>query len=125
MLKNFNAHNEAMVAIDPKTGQILAMVGSRDYFNDDIQGKYNDALALRQPGSSFKPFVYATAFEKGYTPDTVVFDVPTEFSTNCNANEQPLAGFTEKDCYHPSNFDNKFKGPISLRSAIAESRNVP
>ncbi len=124
-LKNYNASNEAMVVIDPTTGQILSMVGSKDYFNKDIDGAFNVATAPRQPGSSFKPFVYATAFEEGYTPDTVLFDVPTEFSTNCTADSQPLPGHTSKDCYHPSNFDNKFKGPITLRSAIDESRNVP
>lgn len=123
--KKYNASNEAMVVIDPKTGQILAMVGSKDYFNKDIDGAYNVAVAPRQPGSSFKPFVYLTAFQEGYTPDTVLFDVPTEFSTNCTPYSQPLSGFSAKDCYHPQNFDNKFKGPISLRSAIAESRNVP
>lgn len=123
--KTYNASNSGLVAIDPATGQILTMVGSRNYFDKDIDGAYNIATAERQPGSSFKPFVYATAFGDGYTPDTVVFDVPTEFSTNCTASETPLSGYTEKDCYHPSNFDNKFKGPISLRSAIAESRNVP
>lgn len=124
-LKKYNASNQGLVAMDPKTGQILSMVGSRDYFDKTIDGAYNVALAQRQPGSSFKPFVYATAFSLGYTPDTILFDVPTEFSTNCSADEQPLPGHTEKECYHPSNFDNKFKGPISLRSAIAESRNVP
>jgi 1A family penicillin-binding protein len=123
--KQYGATNSSLVAIDPATGQILTMVGSRNYFDKDIDGAYNVATAQRQPGSSFKPFVYATAFAEGYTPDTVVFDVPTEFSTNCNASEQPLPGFTSKDCYNPANFDNKFKGPISLRSAIAESRNVP
>jgi 1A family penicillin-binding protein len=123
--KQYNASNSGLVAIDPTTGQILTMVGSRNYFDTDIDGAYNVATAQRQPGSSFKPFVYATAFAQGYTPDTVVFDVPTEFSTNCTASEQPLPGYTAKDCYNPANFDNKFKGPISLRSAIAESRNVP
>lgn len=123
--KAYNASNSGLVAIDPTTGQILAMVGSRNYFDKKIDGAYNVATAQRQPGSSFKPFVYSTAFAKGYTPSTVLFDVPTEFSTNCTADEQPLPGYTQKDCYHPSNFDNKFKGPISLRSAIAESRNVP
>ncbi len=122
MMKDFNASNEAMVAIDPKTGQVLAMVGSGDYFNDTINGKFNDALALRQPGSAFKPFVYATAFEKGYTPDTVVFDLQTQFSTSCNA--QDVAN-DNPPCYSPQNYDNKFIGPVSLRDAIAQSRNVP
>ena len=116
--KQYNATNQALVAMDPKTGQILSMVGSRDYFDKAIDGAFNVATAFRQPGSSFKPFVYATAFEKGYTPETILFDVPTEFSTSCNPSE-------DKTCYHPNNFDDKFKGPISLRSAIAESRNVP
>ncbi|MDP3958291.1 MAG: transglycosylase domain-containing protein, partial [bacterium] len=74
--KKFNAKNAAMVAIDPKTGQVLVMVGSRDYFDKEIEGNFNVALAHRQPGSSFKPVVYATAFMKGYTPETVLFDLP-------------------------------------------------
>lgn len=123
--KNYRASNSALTAVDPTTGQILAMVGSKNYFAKDIDGAYNVATAQRQPGSSFKPFVYATAFAKGYTPETILFDVPTEFSTNCNANSSPKPGFTEKDCYHPSNFDNAFKGPLQLRNALAESRNVP
>lgn len=122
MERDFNASNEAMVTIDPKTGQILAMVGSRDYFNDEIEGKYNDALALRQPGSSFKPFVYATAFEKGYTPETIVFDLPTQFSTSCSA--QDVSNNTPP-CYAPQNYDGTFKGPMTMRNAIAQSENVP
>lgn len=122
MLQNFNASNEGMVAIDPKTGQILAMVGSKDYFNDSIDGQVNVTLANRQPGSSFKPFVYATAFEKGYTPSTVVFDLPTQFSTACspqdNTNDTP-------PCYSPSNFDGNFKGPMTLRNALSQSENIP
>src|SRR5258708_5339568 len=82
--KNWNGKNAGLVAIDPKTGQILTMVGSRDYFDKMIQGNYNVATAHRQPGSSFKPFIYATAFEKGFTPDTVLFDLPTEFQTTCD-----------------------------------------
>jgi penicillin-binding protein 1C len=122
MLKNFNASNEGLVAIDPKTGQVLAMVGSKGYFDDTIDGKVNVTLANRQPGSSFKPFVYATAFEKGFTPDTVLFDLPTQFSTACapsdNTNDTP-------PCYSPSNFDGSFKGPMTMRSGIAQSENVP
>ncbi len=119
--KSFNASNTGMVAIDPQTGQILVMVGSRNYFDKEIDGNFNVTLASRQPGSAFKPFAYAEAFEKGYTPETVVFDVPTQFSTNCVPTD-----FTSKNgCYSPVNYDNQFVGPISLRDAIAQSRNIP
>ncbi len=119
--KTLNASNSALVAMDPHTGEILAMVGSRDYFDKTIDGAFNVATAKRQPGSSFKPFVYAAAFAKGYTPETVLFDVPTEFSTACSssANEEREA------CYHPGNFDDKFRGPMTLRNALAQSINVP
>jgi 1A family penicillin-binding protein len=123
--KNFNATNAGLVAIDPTTGQILVMVGSRDYFDKKIDGQFNVTTAHRQPGSSFKPFAYATAFEKGYTPDTMLFDLPTQFSVNCDADGVPLPGHTTKDCYMPQNYDSKFLGPISLRNAIAQSRNIP
>jgi 1A family penicillin-binding protein len=112
----FNAENAALVAIDPRTGEILSMVGSRDYFDDSIDGAFNIATAHRQPGSSFKPFVYATAFSKGYRPETVVYDVPTEFSAVCG---------NGGSCYSPGNYDDKFRGPISLRNALAQSINIP
>lgn len=120
--KNYNASNAALVAIDPKTGQILSMVGSRDYFNDAIDGSVNVTLTHRQPGSSFKPFVYATAFKKGYTPDTVLFDLKTQFDTSCpiDANVD-----TNDHCYEPENYDGVFRGPMSLRSALAQSINIP
>ncbi len=122
MLKNFRASNQGLVAIEPASGQILTMVGSKGYFDESIDGKVNVVIASRQPGSSFKPFVYATAFMKGYTPDTVVFDLPTQFSTRCspsdNLNDTP-------PCYSPSNYDGTFKGPIKLRDALAISENVP
>lgn len=119
--KDFNAENAALVAIDPKTGQILAMVGSRDYFDESIDGKFNVATALRQPGSTFKPVAYATAFERGYTPETVVFDVPTQFAASC-----PPEQITDKEgCYSPGNYDDKFRGPMTLRSALAQSINIP
>ncbi|MBY0539581.1 PBP1A family penicillin-binding protein [Patescibacteria group bacterium] len=119
--KNFNASNAALVAIDPKTGDILAMAGSRDYFNNDIDGAYNIALANRQPGSSFKPFVYAAAFLAGYTPDTVLFDVPIQFSTACPVTDLS----SEPPCYSPGNYDDKFRGPMTIRNALAQSINVP
>lgn len=121
----FNAENAALVAIDPRTGQILSMVGSRDYFDKEIEGNFNVTTAHRQPGSSFKPFAYATAFSKGYTPDTVLFDLPTQFSTRCDASGAPLQGNSPEDCYQPENYDHQFLGPMSLRNALAQSRNIP
>lgn len=119
----FQATNMAMTAVDPKTGQILVMVGSRNYFDTEIPGAYNVATAHpgRQPGSAFKPFAYAEAFSKGYTPDTVVFDVKTQFSTAC----APTNLTSEGDCYSPNNYDSKFRGPMTLRNALAQSINIP
>ena len=118
----FNASNASLVAIDPKTGQILAMVGSRNYFDTQIDGNFNAALAQRQPGSSFKPFVYAAALNEGYTPQTAIFDLPTQFSTNCaasdNHNDTP-------PCYSPQNYDGQFRGPMTFTTALAQSINVP
>ena len=119
--KTYNAENGALVATDPKTGDILTMVGSRDYFDKEIDGNFNIALAERQPGSAFKPFVYATAFKKGYTPDTVVFDLHTQFSTAC----APDNLTSDNGCYSPNNYDDKFRGPVSLRNALAQSLNIP
>ncbi len=121
----FKGKNAALVAIDPKTGQILTMVGSRDYFDKDIEGNFNVALAKRQPGSSFKPFVYATAFNKGFTPDTVVFDLPTEFQTTCDPYGKAIPPYKQSDCYMPDNYDGKFRGPMTLRNALAQSINIP
>ncbi len=112
----FNAENASVVAVDPKTGEVLVMVGSRDYFDEDIDGKFNITTTNRQPGSAFKPIVYAEAFNKGYRPETVVFDVPTEFSTACASGG---------NCYNPENYDHIFRGPMSLRNALAQSVNVP
>lgn len=123
--KTWNAKNAALVAIDPKTGQVLTMVGSRDYFDKEIDGNFNVATASRQPGSSFKPFIYATAFNKGFTPDTVLFDLPTEFQTTCDAYGKVLPGHSQSDCYMPQDFDGKYRGPISLRNALASSINIP
>ena len=121
----YNAHNAGLVAIDPKTGQILVMVGSRDYFDTAHDGNFNIALAERQPGSAFKPFVYGAAFEEGYTPDTVLFDVPTQFSTRCDAYGNPLPGSDKSNCYMPENYDHQYRGPMSLRNALSQSVNVP
>jgi 1A family penicillin-binding protein len=123
--KNWNGSNAGLVAIDPKTGQIITMVGSRDYFDKEIDGNYNIATAKRQPGSSFKPFIYATAFNKGFTEDTVLFDLPTEFQATCNAYGRALPGHSQADCYMPDNYDGKFRGPLSLKNALAQSINIP
>lgn len=120
----FAATNMAMVATDPRSGQILVMVGSRDYFDTEIPGAYNVATMHpgRQPGSSFKPFAYAQAFSEGYTPETVVFDLPTQFSTACRPEENYKM---ENPCYAPQNYDDAFVGPMTLRNALAQSRNIP
>lgn len=123
--KEWKGKNASLVAIDPKTGQILTMVGSRNYFDKEIDGNYNVSTGTRQPGSSFKPFIYATAFNKGFTPESVLFDLPTEFQTTCDAYGRALPGRNQKDCYMPDNYDGKYVGPINLRDALAQSRNIP
>lgn len=119
--RSVGAENAALVALEPSTGHILSMVGSRGYFDEEIDGKFNVATAARQPGSVFKPIVYATAFDKGYTPETIVFDVKTQFSTQCEPNDFS----SEPPCYSPENYDNVFSGPVSLRQALAQSKNIP
>ncbi len=111
-LKDYNATNAAVVILDSKTGEILAMIGSYD-FNDEKFGKFNSALGLRQPGSAMKPFTYGLAFEKGYTPSTVLMDVKTTF---------PNQGSED---YTPVNYDGKFRGPVQLRFALGNSINIP
>lgn len=106
-LKKAGATNAGLVSIDPKRGEILSMVGSVDYFNKDF-GAYNIATALRQPGSSFKPLVYAAAFKDKYNPATVLFDLRTDFGN-----------------YTPDNFDGGFRGPITIRQALGNSLNIP
>lgn len=122
--KNANGKNAAAVVIETKTGQILAMVGSRNYFDKEIEGNFNVVTAQRQPGSSFKPFVYALAFKNGYTDKTTLFDVQTQFSDSCDAVGNPIGGNSKQNCYMPSNYDNAFRGPMTLREALAQSINV-
>lgn len=117
----FHADNAGLVATNPQTGDLLVMVGSRDYFNKEINGNFNTTLANRQPGSSIKPFVYATAFTKGYLPETVIYDVATQFSPLCPADSRS----SESPCYAPSNYNHKYLGPINLRNALAQSLNIP
>lgn len=113
--KKYDAENASLVAIEPKTGQILVMVGSRDFFDKEIDGQVNVALSDRQPGSSIKPFVYLTALTKGYTPNTILFDVETNFNS--------ITGTDQK--YTPQNYDGKFRGPIKLKEALPMSLNIP
>lgn len=117
----FKADNAGLVATDPKTGDVLVMVGSRDYFSEEIDGNFNIALAERQPGSAIKPFVYAAAFNKGYIPNTILFDVKTQFSPQC----PPDSNSSESPCYSPNNYNGKFLGPVSMRNALAQSLNIP
>ncbi len=114
-LKDFKVGNGAAAVMDPRTGSILAMVGSHDYFDTENEGNFNAATARRQPGSSLKPIMYATAFEKGYTPATLVMDLKTEFPTNVPG--QPD--------YIPVNYDGKYRGPMQIRFALGNSINVP
>lgn len=107
--KRYNASNAALVAINPKNGHILAMQGSRDYFDREHDGNVNVTIRDRQPGSSFKPFAYAAAFKKGYTPDTILFDLVTNFGGG----------------YIPHNYDNREHGPVTMKRALACSYNIP
>ncbi len=120
--EKYRGTNIASVVIAAKTGEILAMVGSRDFFNDKIDGSVNIITSLRQPGSTFKPIAYAKVFEKGLRPETILYDVPTQFTSRC---EEDKFESTEDGCYSPVNYTGTFKGPISLRSALAQSINVP
>jgi len=111
--KIFHASNAALLSINVKTGEILAWVGSKNFFNQEINGQVNIVTSNRQPGSSFKPIVYAAAFEKGFTPETILFDVETNFG--------PAGG---KD-YIPKNYNEKYYGPVTMRQALAGSLNIP
>jgi len=111
--KKYGANNASLVAIDPKTGQVLAMVGSKDYFDKTIDGQVNVSIRDRQPGSSFKPYVYLTAFKKGYTPETQLWDVDTNFET------------ADGKTYNPKNYDGKNRGLLQMKDALAMSLNVP
>ena len=120
--KKFGASNASLMAIDPTSGQILAMVGSRNFFDKEIDGQYNATLASRQPGSTMKPFIYSLALMNGYTRNTVIFDVPTQFSTKC----RPSDTFNNKSpCYAPQDYDGKFRGPMTFETALAQSINIP
>jgi len=123
--ERYKAKNAAMVAIDPKSGDILALVGSANYFDIGNEGNFNVATARRQPGSSFKPFAYAAAFEKGYPDGTILFDLKTEFNPNCGPAGNDKKDKYGLDCYHPNNYDMRFRGPVNLRQSLAQSLNIP
>ena len=124
--ENYGAHNASLVIMDPWTGEILSMIGSKSYFKDSypencettnegclFSPRFNVATqGNRQPGSAFKPFAYFTAFQKGFTPETLLWDVQTNFGT-------------ENMEYIPRNYTGKFNGPISIREALAQSINIP
>ncbi|MBU0613867.1 penicillin-binding protein [Patescibacteria group bacterium] len=109
---SYGFNNSGLVATNPKTGEILAMVGSADYFNDDIDGQVNVTTRPLQPGSSFKPIVYTAAFEMGYTPNTILWDVETNFPTNTGT-------------YSPKNYDLSEHGAVTIRKALQGSLNIP
>src|SRR3989339_1781014 len=113
-LTDLHITNGAAMVIDAEKGEILAMVGSKDYFAPDYDGKVNVVMSLRQPGSAIKPVTYATAFAKGYSPSSMLLDVPTKFP-----------GATAEEFYEPRNYDGKFHGPVQLRFALGSSLNIP
>lgn len=108
-LEKYNANNMALVSIEPTDGTVRAMVGSTDYYNTDIDGQVNVATSPRQPGSSFKPLVYLRGFEKGYTPNTLLMDVTTDFGGG----------------YQPKNYSGGQSGPVTVRRALGSSLNIP
>lgn len=100
--------NAALVSVDPNTGEILTMVGSRDYWDTSFDGNVNVTVRKRQPGSSFKPFIYANLFEGPWGPGSVLWDVKTRFGGQ-----------------YPNDYDGQFMGPLTIRKALAFSRNIP
>ena len=114
-VESLNITNGAVIAQQPDTGEILVMVGSKDYFDDDIDGQFNVAVdGLRQPGSSIKPVTYLGMFRRGYSPASMITDVETTFRTN-----------ESTDAYQPRNYDGVFHGPVSLRDSLGSSLNIP
>ena len=110
------AHNGSLVALDPANGEIRAMVGSRDFFAEELDGQVNLATALHSPGSSIKPLTYLSAFQldpRRWHPATVIWDVPTRWEE------------FDGTVFEPTNFDERFRGPVTARSALANSMNIP
>lgn len=113
-VESLHITNGAAVVLNPQTGEILAMVGSKDFNDPNYDGQVNVTLSLRQPGSAIKPITYVTAFKKGYTPSTLIMDTPTEFP-----------GGEGRPPYKPVNYDGKFRGPVQVRYALGNSINIP
>jgi penicillin-binding protein 1C len=112
---SLNISNGAVMVMDPRTGEVLSMVGSRDYNNSDIGGQFNVPVdGLRQPGSAIKPVTYLGLLQRGYTPASMLVDVPTTFQRN--SSEPP---------YEPKNYDGTFRGPVSVRNSLGSSLNIP
>ncbi|MCL5675769.1 MAG: PBP1A family penicillin-binding protein [Patescibacteria group bacterium] len=114
-LAPYKASNAAAVILNPQTGEILAMVGSKDYFDKTIDGNVNLVTSLRQPGSAGKPILYALALRNGYTPASLLMDVKTDFPS----------GNPDKPIYTPVNYDGKFHGAVQIRFALGNSINIP
>jgi membrane peptidoglycan carboxypeptidase len=110
-----NSHDGSMMIIDPKTGELLVMLGSRDYWNDVLEGKNNNATSCNSPGSAFKPFAYITTFlESGWAPGTMILDTPVSFSQGPG---QPA--------FVPRNPAGNFQGPVTIRNSLGSSLNIP
>jgi membrane peptidoglycan carboxypeptidase len=105
--------NGALVALEPSSGHILAMVGSADFYDDALGGQVNVTLRCRQPGSAIKPLTYLAAFEKGWTPATILWDLPVVYTD------------TAGNVYEPVNYDGTFRGPTPVRMSLANSLNIP
>ena len=119
LMTDNHATNGAVIAMDPKTGEILSMVGSADFNNAEISGQVNMALTqTRQPGSAIKPLTYLAAFEKDWTPSTLIWDVPSSFAPSTDPNDTSPR-------YEPVNYDGRFHGPQTVRAALANSYNIP
>ena len=138
--KSKGANNASVVVLNPKNGNILALVGSKDYFGDPypagcderasgsclFEPKYDVAtMGQRQPGSSFKPLAYATALKRGLTPNTIIWDVKTEFNPNCDPSGLSIIDQYNQACYSPQDYDGKNRGPVTLRTALDCSLNIP
>src|SRR5690606_29259785 len=114
-VEDVNITNGAVMVMNPKNGEILSMVGSKDFNSDEIDGQFNVAVdGLRQPGSSIKPVTYLMMFKRGYTPASMLMDVPTTFAPDDSAKP-----------YEPKNYDGQFRGPVNLRNSLGSSLNIP